>query len=143
MVAVLAGATIFDVAEALGFGTASIRQGHEPPGSTVVGIAVFAAIVVALVVSAVAIKRPNRVVALFVPLLALYMLAGDFTYDTYDAPSLDRYWAGAGDHTRIYVGVVLAFVIGAGAFRFPRTAGALNLIGLPLTFVLTIAYLGH
>jgi uncharacterized membrane protein len=143
VVAVLGMAMIYNVALALGAGSSSIRHYHDPPGSTVEAFAVLAAWLAAFVLSVISIRRPLRVVALFVPLYALYMLVSDFTYDSYYAPQLQRYWDGAGDHTRIYVGVAIAFVVGAGLFRFPRAAGAVNLVALPATFVLTIAYLGH
>ena len=143
MVAAFVAVTIYNVAQALGFGADRIRHYHDPPGASFFAAVLVAAVLFAFVLSIVAIVRPNRLVALFVPLFALQVLSGDFTYDTYYAPRLQRHWDGAGDHTRIYVGVVLALVIGAGSFRVPRGAGAINLVALPVTLLLTVAYLGH
>ena len=143
VVAAFGAVTIYNVALALGFGAGRIRRYHDPPGASFFAAVLIVAVLMAFVLSLIAIARPNRVVALFVPMFALQLLSGDFTYDTYFAPQLQRYWVAAGDHTRILVGVVLAFVIGAGSWRWPRAAGATNLLALPMTFVLTIAYLGH
>jgi uncharacterized membrane protein len=108
------------------------------------GIAVLVAVVAAFAVSAFAIARPTRVVALFAPMFGLYLLAQDFTYDNYYAPSLERYWNEQGEPGRMLVGLVIALVAGGVAYRWPREGGVVTLVALPVIFVVAVvASIGH
>src|SRR4051794_14697863 len=140
---VLCVTTLYELALALGAGSSSIRHYHDPPGSQVVGVVLLLTVLTALVLSVVGTARPTRAVALFAPLWALHLFVGDFTYDSYDAPQLDRYWNNASDHGRIIVGLVLGLAVGAFTYKSPRAGAAATFVALPIVFLLTIAYLGH
>jgi hypothetical protein len=140
---VLGAAALYDVALALGAGSSSIRHFHHPPGASVVGIAVVLAVVAALALCLWGVARPTRTVALFAPLWALFLFVGDFTYDEYDAPQLDRYWNNTTAHGRMVTGVFVGLAVGAFAYRWPRAGAAVTFVALPVVFMLTIAYFGH
>jgi hypothetical protein len=145
VVALLVAASAFNLACALGYGKHDVVRGHAPPGSSIVGFVALLGFVGAIAVSAACVaRRPHRVVALVAPCAGLLVLTYDFTYDTYFAPSLQRYWAGSTD---MGTHVALAFLIAGAtaplAWLRPRVGAAVTIFAVPLTAIALVTYIGH
>jgi fermentation-respiration switch protein FrsA (DUF1100 family) len=141
---VLGAGAVYNTALALGAGSASIRRFHEAPGSGAVYAAAFGATVLAFGIALFCVVRPRREVALYAPVFAAFMVTFDLTYDSYFAPSLDRYWDHGGSMgAPAAAGVALALAVGAVTWWRPREGALATAIALPIVFVATVAYIGH
>src|SRR3954452_2792419 len=140
---VLVAGSIYNVALALGAGTASVRRGVDPALTSLFDVASLLAMLAAFVLSLALVARPHRVVACFAPAVALNVLAFDFTYDPYFSPSLDRYIEHVGGTVHIYAGVVFALGVGVFAFFRPRAGAAVTALAIPIVVLATITYIGH
>jgi hypothetical protein len=140
---VLVAGSIYNVALALGAGSATVRRGEDPALASLIDVASLLAVLAAFVLSLALVARPHRVVASFAPAVALNVLAFDYTYDPYFSPSLDRHIEHASGTVHIYAGVVFALGVGVFAFFLPRAGAAVTALAIPIVALATIAYVGH
>jgi hypothetical protein len=82
-------------------------------------------------------------VATFAPAVALNVITFDYRYDTYYSPSLDRYIEHAGSTVHIWVGALIALVVGAFSFFRPRAGAVVTALAIPIVAFAAIAYIGH
>src|SRR5947207_2514856 len=91
VVLALLGASLFELALALGAGSNTVKAGEAPFAGDWIGAGAFVVMLIGAIVAVACMRSPDRVVALFTPAAALFLLAFSFTYDSYYAPSLVRY----------------------------------------------------
>jgi hypothetical protein len=140
---VLVAGSLYNVALALGAGTAGVRRGDDPALAFPIHFASVLAMLAAFGLSLALVARPYRVVASFAPAVALNVLTFDYTYDPYFSPSLDRYIEHAGGTLHIYAAVVFALGVGVFAFFQPSAGAAVTALAIPIVALATLAYIGH
>jgi hypothetical protein len=145
VVAVLAGAAVYELALALGAGSIGPAPGDDVTGAGAVFTAALLAIIAAVVLALVYAARPRPVAALLAPAAAAFLVPFVFTYDPYYAPTLRRYCDGGAVPLGWIVFVAaLALVAGALTRARPRPgAAASSAVLVVLLFTAVFAADGH
>ena len=142
-VGVLVAAAAYELALALGAGSIGPDPGEDVPGATAVRlVAVLAMLVGAGLVGA---KLRPTVAALLAPAAALFVVAFDFTFDPYYAPTERRYSDGGMSPLSWIVAVAAAGIVAGVLTRlFPRVGAWATIPALLLlAFTAVLVVGGH
>ena len=142
-VGVLVAAAAYELALALGAGSIGPDPGEDVPGAT--AVRVVAALAMLVGAGLVGAKLRPTVAALLAPAAALFVVAFDFTFDPYNAPTERRYSDGGMFPLSWIVAVAAAGIVAGVLTRlFPRVGAWATIPALLLlAFTAVLVVGGH